>query len=305
MTEFIGKDGSGKDILRFIEYDGLIYTQSVVQHMGNGGLKEQVEACRHLEVRDDDIFIPAFMKSGTHWLWDIVQMLLNKTTRFVPAHKESFMVDHAPTEKLASLPSPRLLNMHLPLKYFPPEAIKKKCKILHVMRNPKDIFVSYFSQCQVLPILGHVDSFSNFLPMMLGENGFYLQFAWHEYELAWEKFGKDNPGYPIMYLYYEDLKEDLEKWVRKIAKFLELDVSEELIRGIAERCQIEKHREGYLKEKENHFLKDMKIDGNPVMFRKGVVGDWKNWFTVADNERMDEWIATHMKDTNLKFRYEL
>ena len=34
-----------------------------------------------------------------------------------------------------------------------------------------------------------------------------LSFAWYEYELQWEQFTKANPDYPILNLYYEDLKQ--------------------------------------------------------------------------------------------------
>lgn len=304
MEEFLGKDGSGKDI-RFIRYDGLNYPVGVVGLMQNGGFKEQLEACRNLEVRQDDVFIPAYVKSGTHWLWDIVKMLQNKTTEIDVKHKESYMLDFQSPDNLSQLSSPRLLNMHFPLRYFPRQAIEKRCKILHIMRNPKDVFVSYYNHYNSIGVYDTVDSFSNFLPMMLGEHGYYLKCAWHEYELEWEKFGKDHPDYPILYLYYEDLKEDLEKWIGAVARFLELDVTEELIRGIAKQCQIDNHRKAFVEKKENNFIKDVMVDGNPLMFRKGTVGDWKNWFTVAENEKMDHWLHAHLTNTELKFRFEL
>ena len=36
----------------------------------------------------------------------------------------------------------------------------------------------------------------------------------------------------------------------------------------------------------------------------GVVGDWKNWFTVAQREMFDELWKKKMKDSLFKFRYE-
>ena len=34
-----------------------------------------------------------------------------------------------------------------------------------------------------------------------------LFYPWYQYELEWEQFSRDNPDYPILNLYYEDLKQ--------------------------------------------------------------------------------------------------
>ena len=36
----------------------------------------------------------------------------------------------------------------------------------------------------------------------------------------------------------------------------------------------------------------------------GVIGDWKNWFTVAQNEKFDEIYKEKMKDCDVDFIYE-
>ena len=63
------------------------------------------------------------------------------------------------------------------VKSIPQQAIQKKIPILHIMRNPKDVCVSYYHHYQALPSYEDVDNFSAFLPMFLGETGFckYLE----------------------------------------------------------------------------------------------------------------------------------
>jgi len=38
---------------------------------------------------------------------------------------------------------------------------------------------------------------------------------------------------------------------------------------------------------------------------EGKVGDWKNWFTVAQNEQYDAIIAERMKTSNIKMQFEI
>ena len=42
-----------------------------------------------------------------------------------------------------------------------------------------------------------------------------------------------------------------------------------------------------------------------VLYFSGIVGDWKNHFTVAQNEMFDEIIGKEIKTLNFKFDYTL
>ena len=56
---------------------------------------------------------------------------------------------HTP-EEFAAFPRPRILNTHLPLAKIPKQILGKRCKILWMLRNPKDRIVSLFGHSKVL-----------------------------------------------------------------------------------------------------------------------------------------------------------
>lgn len=49
---------------------------------------------------------------------------------------------------------------------------------------------------------------------------------------------------------------------------------------------------------------DMREDTSTPFMRKGIVGDWKDWLTVAQNERMDREIVAPLRAAGLDLTYE-
>ena len=46
-------------------------------------------------------------------------------------------------------------------------------------------------------------------------------------------------------------------------------------------------------------------EGKPPFIRKGIVGDWKNYFTEDQNKRFDEEYARRMRGTGLDFDFDI
>ncbi|XP_045176418.1 sulfotransferase 1A1-like isoform X2 [Mercenaria mercenaria] len=286
----------------YIHAYGITYNATVKNHFPDGDLKSHIEDIRRLEIRDDDIYLATYPKCGTHWVWEILVMLKRGNAVYETKVKEAAFLDFRSPDQVKNIPSPRVLNCHYPCKLAPKGIFKKEIKIVHVMRNPKDAFVSFYHHHKHFNS-GSFISFGDYLPQMIGEYGIYQFYPWFQYVKEWERFTKAHPE-QILNLFYEDLKEDPVREIKKINSFLGTDRSDDLILDIAKACDFHnlKKADAEVKVKES-FMKD---DGRPSpMYRKGQVGDWKNHFTVAQNEKVDEWLADNLIDTDLKFRYTL
>lgn len=80
--------------------------------------------------------------TGTHWCYESVAMLRNNSPELT---KQSLpVIDRLPVEKLRQV-SDGLRVSHLLPRYMPRDSIERRCKIIHIYRNPKDVAVSYFN----------------------------------------------------------------------------------------------------------------------------------------------------------------
>ncbi|KAK3607134.1 hypothetical protein CHS0354_036077, partial [Potamilus streckersoni] len=130
---------AGGDHIRLLEVDCTLYP--------NVGVVEQANWIRSLayaKARSDDILLCNYPKSGCHWMWEVISMILQGSATTIPDLKENHMIEMVPENHLAALPSPRVLNTHLKFSQLPRDMIEKRCKIVLILRNPKDVAVSFY-----------------------------------------------------------------------------------------------------------------------------------------------------------------
>ncbi|KAL0295939.1 UNVERIFIED_CONTAM: Cytosolic sulfotransferase 15 [Sesamum radiatum] len=102
----------------------------------------------------------------------------------------------------------------------------------------------------------------------------------------------ENPG-KVLFLKYEDLKEDIPSQVKKVAEFIGLPFSVEeeeqgLIDQISRLCSFES-----LSNLTVNKTGDINgIAKNSSFFGKGQVGDWTNYLTPAMADRMKKLMDT-------------
>ncbi|CAN2391563.1 sulfotransferase activity [Pristimantis euphronides] len=233
---------------------------------------KEIEA---LEARGEDLMLVTYPKCGSNWtaalLQNIVSAVYKKESRPIIPLIEFKVPDKF--QKLKAEPSPRLLGTHLRYDHLPQSFIDKKVKMLIVFRNPKDTAVSYFHFYNKNPALPHYDTWDDFFQDFMA--GKVVWGSYFDHALDWNKHLEEDT---ILLVTFEEMKEDLEGSVRKISEFFGLSITEEQVKQIAEK--------GTFKSMKENSGKTHGAFGD-IVFRKGDVGDWKNYFSEAQSQEMD------------------
>ena len=83
-----------------------------------------------------------------------------------------------------------------------------------------------------------------------------------------------------------------------IANFLDKALSDDLISRIAEQCTFSAMKKNAASSSAPNQ------DGEASFLRKGVVADWKNYFTPELNERFENEMLKKLKGSGLGFDFE-
>ncbi|XP_076993149.1 sulfotransferase 1E1-like isoform X2 [Tamandua tetradactyla] len=266
------------------------------------------DAVEAFQARPDDVVIATYPRSGTTWVSEIIYMIYKEgdvekckdaifyRVPYLECRSEGQMNG---VEQLKEMLSPRIVKTHLSSEHLPNSFWEKNCKMIYVCRNPKDVAVSFYYFFLMVPIHPNPGTFPEFVEKFM--DGQVPYGSWYKHTRSW--WEKRNNSH-VLFLFYEDLKEDIRKEVKKIMQFLGRKPSEEIVDKIVRHTSFQEMKNNpatnYTTLPEN--MMDQKV--SPFL-RKGVIGDWKNYFTVALNERFDMHYEQQMKGCTLKVRTEI
>jgi len=261
---------------------------------------DRYELSRTVETRPGDICFTGFPKSGSTWLSYILLLLTQNgetpsdaTLRSSLHWVASSFTYPRSRDELEALPSPRIFKSHMPYSMAvggtPAET---PCRHIYIARNPKDVCVSYYHFEREKSWAGEYDGpWEHWLEMFMA--GRVQRGDWADHVLSWwEHRNADN----IFFLRYEDLREDFDVTVGRIAAFLDYPLPPELMGTIREKTSFQAM-------KQDEFSNMHEIQELTEFFREGQVGSWKALFTEEQNERFDAHVRDRLKGSGLDFDF--
>ncbi|XP_021351106.1 sulfotransferase 1C2-like [Mizuhopecten yessoensis] len=245
----------------------------------------------------DDVLLCTFPKSGTHWVFNMVQMIRGNNLEYSGT---PVVMECHPISDIEKVPSPRMYHTHATYPFIPDAAKRGNIKLIQVMRNPKDSALSHYKFFKSMRNMAYEGTLDGFLKYYLSDEFFGIGCSLFTYIKEWEEAKRNNKDLCILDLRYEDLKKNLFENIIKITKFLNLERTDAFLHEVEQNVSFER-----LKGKHNTMTgetdrwKDLADGGRLPVYRKGIIGDWKNTFTVAQNEKFDAVYKEKMEEMGL------
>ncbi|QCD85696.1 desulfoglucosinolate sulfotransferase A/B/C [Vigna unguiculata] len=272
----------------------------------------------HFQAKDSDVIVASFPKSGTTWLKALTFAILNRQ-RFSSSHNHPLLTSnshelfpfldfifhgdniHDKLSDLSNMTEPRVFGTHIPFPSLSNSVKESNCKIVYICRNPFDTFVSswtFFNKIKSdsLNDVTIEEALENYCKGIIGFGPIW------EHMLGYWKESIAKPN-KVLFLKYEELKENVNFYVRRVAEFLDCPFTEEeesngVIENIIKLCSFEKMK--------NLEVNKCGIVGRNIekkyLFRKGEIGDWVNYFSPAMIEKLSKTMEEKLSGSCLSFK---
>lgn len=261
-------------------------------------LEEQFRQISTADLKDDDILVNGFPRSGNHLVWEILHMILNDTTEFTDRTWTANVFDiwgNDVHKKMNAHAAPRVFGSHLRAQRLPKAVLEKPIKLIYPIRNPKDVLPSWFNITTKLQEGERwPGDWNEFFELQM--TGDFVYGSWFDHVNAFERFMKQNPQVKVHVIQFEKLLENPVKEISALCRFL--GKSDSVAADIAEATSFENMKKKTQGKSDKENLKFATKDGQ-VSMSSGKTSSWKSKFTVKQNEVFDAVFEHLMKGNNL------
>ena len=109
---------------------------------------------------------------------------------------------------------------------------------------------------------------------------------------------RDHPNMKI--IWFEDMKTDLAGVIRDVTQFLDRPMSDKIIDLLVDHLHIDNFRKITTEMLEGQKNQKAMVE----FFRKGQIGDWKNYLDEKNNEKWNKWMQENIQGIEVNFKFE-
>jgi len=242
--------------------------------------KQSRSSLDRINLSDRDVFLVSYPRSGNTWVRFLFANLLKDTDEeihFQNVHQ--YVPELGRNEKIIQdLAFPRIIKTHSVFKEAFP-------RVIYLVRDGRDVYVSYYhyKKNQFSEI-----NFENFL-----RRNDHFPCLWHEHVESW--LFNPNVKTDIITIKYESLLENTHLELKRMVDFVDLKCSKNEINLAVQASSFEK-----MKEVSRRFGRKYKPTGAKNFVRKGIHGDWRDYFSESDKK----YFKKRTGDCLIKLGYE-
>lgn len=257
-----------------------------------------------------DVFVMTFAKSGTNWMMQIVYQLIHHgkgdfghihdvvpwpDARLISPTMKGYAIPLEQATEWQNAPErKRVIKTHLDWQFIP---YSEQARYIAVIRDPKDTLVSayfFLRDSGLGSAMPPVDA----MHRMFVADKFLLGGSWPANAAAfWAQRTRPN----VLVVSFKSMKRDLEGTVRRVAAFLGIRVSDEVIQEVCRKASFD-----YMKSIDEKFAPGkMSLGGQgAAMMRKGKQGASAELLTPAQQQAIDDHCIAELKRLGSDLPYE-
>ena len=239
---------------------------------------------KSLVILSDDVFLVSFPKSGNTWTRFLVANLRFPDEPATFANINRLIPDPTATARrdFDRMPRPRIIKSH---ECFDP----RYPRVINVVRDPRDVVVSQYHYHRKIKKIADDSPIEKFVTRFLaGET--CPHGSWGQNVATWLYTSEGNPRYLL--LRYEDLIADTPRELAKVAIFLNLPTSPELLAQAVERSSADRMRK-LEKEQDHGLYRNSRQDMSFV--RAAGSGGWRKDLPLEQAARLEAAWGSLMK----------
>ena len=164
-----------------------------------------------------------------------------------------------------------------------------------ILRNPKDMLVSYYHFYQMNTLLGRYDrSWDEFFELFR-----HKKLAFGDWLDHVSGYWKNCSGLPnVLFVHYEEAKDNIHYALRRMCTFLMHNLDDTVLDQIADHVSI-------VNMKKNSSANFQKFEEQTVFrkadifVRQGEVGGWRSYFNEEQSRYVDENYIKHIQEMGI------